>query len=142
MVNSGKHLTAIGKYRKVDVHSAVLGASPHRLVQLLFDGAISRAAEARAHIERRDIPRKVASINACLAIVNGLRGSLNMDQGGEIAIHLDRLYDYIARRLIAANSRNDVEAVREVHKLLSEIRSGWIGIGSEIEGTPVAGIGG
>jgi flagellar protein FliS len=138
MANKSGYLAAIGKYRKVDMHSAVLSASPHRLVQLLFDGAISRIAEAKGHTERRDAARKAASINACVNIVNGLRGSLNMEKGGDIAIQLDRLYEYIARRLIVANRRNDLAALTEVHGLLSELRSSWAGIRAESEDAPAA----
>ena len=125
MANIGKFLSAIGKYKKVDVQSAVLGASPHRLVELLFDGAIARLTEAKAHMERKDLAKKAQSVNSCLDIVNGLRGALNMEQGGEIAINLDLLYDYIARRLITANCNNDVEILKEVHALLTGLRSGW-----------------
>ncbi|MFO1435242.1 MAG: flagellar export chaperone FliS [Gammaproteobacteria bacterium] len=128
MANIGKFLSAIGKYKKVDVQSAVLGASPHRLVELLFDGAISRVVEAKAHMERKDLAKKAVSITSCLDIVNGLRGSLNMEQGGEIAVNLDLLYDYIARRLISANCNNDVEILKEVHGLLSELRASWSSI--------------
>jgi flagellar secretion chaperone FliS len=135
MANKGNYLSAIGKYKKVDMHSAVLSASPHRLVQLLFDGAIARVAEAKGHTERGDMPRKVASISACVNIVNGLRGSLNMEKGGEIAIHLDQLYDYIARRLIAANRRNDLAALAEVQQLLHDLRKGWEGIRDNAEGS-------
>ncbi|MEZ5444414.1 MAG: flagellar export chaperone FliS [Gammaproteobacteria bacterium] len=138
MANAGRTISAIGKYRKVDVHSAVLGASPHRLVQLLFDGALARLAEALGHIERGNMAGKRAAIDACIAIINGLRGGLNMEAGGELAVRLDQLYDYMARRLVSANRRSDPEALREVHRLLCEIRTGWDGIREAAESISMA----
>jgi flagellar protein FliS len=61
-----------------------------------------------------------------------------MEAGGELAIRLDQLYDYMARRLVSANRRNDPEALREVHRLLCEIRTGWDGIRGAAESISAA----
>ena len=57
-----------------------------------------------------------------------LKGSLDLEKGGEIAANLDSLYAYMTRRLIEANHENSVEKVQEVTNLLSEILQGWVDI--------------
>jgi flagellar protein FliS len=133
MATLGKMISAIGKYKKVDLHSSVLGATPHRLVQLLFDGALARIVEAQGHMHRRDPARKGEAIGRSLDIINGLRGALNLEAGGELAAQLDSLYDYMARRLLMANLKNDPEALREVQELLLQLSSGWAGIRETVD---------
>lgn len=109
---------------------AVLTASPGQLVLMLFDGALrflNQAKEALAWPE--DNTRRYEVINTSLVkaqnIITELRATLNLEDGGEYASNLDRLYDYYLRRLFEANIRKQVEPVIEVEHLLRQIRDGW-----------------
>jgi flagellar protein FliS len=116
------------QYTQIGVQMGIESASPHRLIQMLLDGALSKIAIATGHMQRNAVAEKGKEISVAISIVNGLRFSLDFEKGGEIAANLDRLYDYAARHLVEANIRNDITALEEVHKLLSEVRSGWMGI--------------
>lgn len=113
------------QYRQTGVSSAVLDASPHELIALMLAGARERARLAIACLERGDTVRKAQAISEAGAIVAGLDGALNLEAGGEIADGLQALYDYVQRRLLAANAHNDADALREVDALLGEIESAW-----------------
>lgn len=119
------HRSALQKYNQVKAHVQTEGASPHRLIQILMDGALEKIHVAKGLIERRDIPEKVRQINWALSIVDGLRQSLDMEKGGEIANNLESLYDYIQRRLIVANAENNPLILDEVASLMFEIKSAW-----------------
>lgn len=112
-------------YNKIAVQTAVDAGSPHRLVQMLFEGAIEKVAVAKGHLGRGEIPQKGQNISWAISIIEGLRSSLDMDQGGEIAVNLDGLYDYMKRRLVQANMRNDSGMLDEVSSLLREIKDAW-----------------
>jgi len=116
---------ALKHYSHVRAHAHTEGASPHRLIQILIDGALEKMRSAKGMIERRDIPEKVRHINWTLSIIDGLRQSLDMERGGEIAQNLDALYDYMQRRLVVANMENDPKIMDEVAGLLNEIKSAW-----------------
>ncbi|BCE01388.1 flagellar export chaperone FliS [Marinicellulosiphila megalodicopiae] len=112
------------QYQQMSAHTAVMDADPHRLIQLLFEGALARIAKAKGHIERSEIEARNETINSAIRIVGGLQESLDMD-AGEIAQNLENLYDYMIRRLFEANSKNSTVMLDEVAKLLIEIKSAW-----------------
>lgn len=120
-------------YEHVGLETAVQTASPHQLILLLFEGASQALANARGAMEQNDIPRKGMAIsNAIDIILNGLKVSLNLEEGGELAQNLQALYDYMSRRLLHANLHNDINALNEVSKLLHELHSAWIEIGGKV----------
>ncbi len=116
---------AFEKYNQVRAHAHVEGASPHRLIQLLMDGALEKIRVAKGVMARNDVAEKVRHINWALSIIDGLRQSLDVEKGGEIAQNLEALYDYMQRRLIAANIENDAKILDEVASLLIEIKTAW-----------------
>ncbi len=116
---------AVGRYREVGVETGVLEADPHRLIQLLMEGTLERLHAARGCMERGEMARKGQLIGGALSIVGVLRGALDMERGGEIASNLDRLYEYMERRLLEANLRNDPSLLDEVAGLLREIKEAW-----------------
>ena len=63
-------------YASVGAQSRVSAASPHRLIQLLMDGALDRLAIAKGHMQRRDVPQQVNAVNRAMSIIGGLRMSL------------------------------------------------------------------
>jgi flagellar protein FliS len=68
-------------------------------------------------------------------VVEGLRASLNRDRGGEIAVKLDALYDFIVRRLVAAGA-GDARGFDDAQKLLQELRDTWAEIDPERRQSP------
>ncbi|MGH8219252.1 MAG: flagellar export chaperone FliS [Steroidobacteraceae bacterium] len=132
----------LAAYQSVSVHGAVAGADPHALVQMLLDAAMERVTAARACIERGEIARKAKLLHSTVILIAELRGSLDLERGGDLAQNLSDLYDYMIRRLIQANLSGDAGAVAEVLGLLGEIRGAWVAIGPEVKhgasATPVA----
>jgi flagellar protein FliS len=117
-------------YAQVSVESGVMGASPHQLIVMLFDGALSALLRARILMNQGNIAGKGLAISKAINIIdNGLKNGLNHEQGGEIADNLATLYDYMKRRLMQANLHNDVAALEEVSGLLENIADAWRQIG-------------
>lgn len=118
-------MTALQQYQTVSTQAQAAGADPHRLIQMLMEGGLTRLAQARGAMERQQIAEKGELISKAIGIVNGLRQSLDIEQGGEIAVNLDSLYDYMVRRLMEANLKNDSAILEEVSGLLREVKEGW-----------------
>jgi flagellar protein FliS len=113
-------------YATVGIDVAVETADPHRLILMLFDGAIAATTIAKMHMEQGDIPQKGAKISKAIELINsGLRASLDMESGGLLAERLAALYDYMVQRLFWANVQNEPGALDEVTTLLSELRDAW-----------------
>lgn len=122
--------SGVQAYQKVGLESAVLSASPHQLVVMLFDGAYSALVRARLFLEQGDIPAKGEALSKAINIIdNGLKAGLNMEVDSDLTANLAALYDYMVRRLLHANLRNDVEAIVEVEGLLNNIADAWKQIG-------------
>ncbi|MEZ5558436.1 MAG: flagellar export chaperone FliS [Pseudomonadales bacterium] len=124
--------SAIAQYRKLDVQTAIDGATPHKLVDMLLDGAQTRLRRARACIEHRDFEGRSAAVNSAMDIISALQASLDHDRGGDLSGNLEALYDYMTRRLFRANADNDLDAVREVLDLLATLHEAWRAIGDQI----------
>ena len=117
-------------YQKVGIESAVMSASPHQLIVLLFDGAMSALVRARLFLDQGDLISKGEALSKAISIIdNGLKAGLDMDAEGELSNNLASLYDYLVRRLLLANMHNDVETIMEVEGLLNNIADAWKQIG-------------
>jgi flagellar protein FliS len=123
--------SALMQYRKVGINSGVQDADPHRLVQMLFQGAVDGLNVAQGQLRNGDVPAKVASITRVINILWGLREGLNFD-AGDVAQNLDALYDYMIERLAHANAHNDEAALEEVRSLLMPIKGAWDEIRGEL----------
>jgi len=117
--------SAIAQYQRVNNAGAVEGASPHRLILMLMNGALERLVQARGAIEHRDIALKGAMIGKATMIIGGLQSSLDRNQAPDYVDNLDRLYDYMQRRLLEANLKNDVSLIDEVMELMKTLRNSW-----------------
>ena len=113
-------------YAQVSLESSVRSADPHGLILLLFEGAASAMSLALLHMEQNRIAERGSNISKAIDIIaNGLKSSLNIEEGGELAERLSALYDYIVQRLLWANMRTDPAALKECMELLGEIHSAW-----------------
>jgi len=116
---------AMNQYKQVGVHSAVMDATPHRLVQMLMEGVLERVALAKGNIARNEVAKKGENISKAITIIGGLHASLNKEAGGELSENLSNLYSYIARRLVVANIRSDERILDEIANLIGEVKAGW-----------------
>jgi flagellar protein FliS len=124
----------VNAYANVGLETGIASASPHKLIVMLYDGALVALLSAKTNIAANNIAAKGTAISKAITIIdNGLRASLDKEAGGEIAANLDALYDYMSRRLLHANLKNDVPAIEEVHRLLSDLREAWVAIGDKVE---------
>lgn len=120
-------------YTQVGLETGVSDADPHRLILMLFEGALLSIATASAAIERNDIPGKGQAISKAIEIINdGLKISLDYEAGGELAERLGALYDYMTSRLLYANIHSSRPALDEVGGLLREIKGAWESIGTQV----------
>lgn len=122
-------MAALKQYQTVNTQAQAVDASPHRLIQMLMEGGLTRIAQARGAMERQQTAMKGELIGKAIGIIGGLREGLNLEQGGEVAANLDRLYEYMANRLLEANVQNDTAPLDEVAGLLRNVKSGWDVIG-------------
>jgi flagellar protein FliS len=120
---------ALNAYAQISVNGTVAAASPHKLIAMLFEGALLSIATARGHMQRKEIAAKGMAISKAISIIDeGLRISLDMKAGGDLAEKLDALYEYMSHRLFVANLKNEIDILDEVAGLLNELKDAWIQI--------------
>lgn len=121
-----------GLYRQVGAQTGVEGASPHRLVTLLFDGFLDCLVQARGAMEASDTEAKGRALGRAGRIVDeGLKASLH-PAGGELSHNLSLLYSYISAALLKAHLHNDAAALDECRHLMEPLRDAWVSIGAQI----------
>lgn len=121
-------------YHQVGAETAVAGASPHKLVAMLFDGYMDSLAQARGAMRSRQYEQKGRAIQRAIRIVDeGLRGCLDMKGGGSLAQDLHDLYGYLTMRLTLANLRNDESVLDECQNLMQPLREAWASIAGHVD---------
>jgi flagellar protein FliS len=124
----------VNAYANVGLETGIASASPLKLIIMLYDGALAALLGAKVNMAAGNIAAKGSAISKAITIIdNGLRASLDRNAGGDIADNLDALYDYMSRRLLQANIKNDVGIVEEIHGLLADLRGAWVSIGDKAE---------
>lgn len=118
-------MAALKQYQTVNTQAQVADASPHRLIQMLMEGGLSRLAQAKGAMLHGQAAQKGELISKAIGIIGGLREGLDLQRGGEVAANLDRLYEYMVARLVEANVTNDAAILDEVAGLLRNVKSGW-----------------
>ncbi|WP_018949435.1 flagellar export chaperone FliS [Thioalkalivibrio sp. ALMg11] len=122
---------AVNQYRQSGALAEAQVADPYRLIQMLFEGALERIAVAKGAVQQGNVGLKGEKIGKAIDIVESLRALLDHDKNPELAGRLDVLYEYMSRRLLEANAKNDPAALDEVTGLLRQIKAGWDEIPSE-----------
>lgn len=123
---------ALSQYKTVNVDAGVAAASPHRLVQMLMAGALTRMAEARGALARHDRAAYGEAVGKAISVVGGLREGLNLELDNPLVNNLDGLYDYMQRRLTEANLSPDDAILDELSGLLRTVKEGWDGIADQV----------
>ena len=126
-------MRALRQYQKVNSHAQISEASPHRLIQMLMEGALERMAQAKGAMARGDIAQKALLITKAIDIITGLRAGLREENTDdkEALRQLDSLYEYMTKQLTLANAKNEPELIDEVARLLITVKSGWDAIAPE-----------
>ncbi len=128
----GSMQRGVNAYAKVGLETSVISASPHKLIVLLYDGALAAIKSAANHMLAGNIAEKGEAIGKALDIINnGLRASLDKKGGGDIAANLDALYVYMTQRLLTASLQNKSAMLEEVQALLVDLRDAWTQIGEK-----------
>jgi flagellar protein FliS len=106
-------------------NNQVLTAKNSKLILMMYDGAIRFARESINKIRSKDIAGRGAYIRKTQDIILELMNSLDMENGGEIANNLSRLYLFMNRNLIMANIQGEEKYIEDVVKILVELKATW-----------------
>lgn len=121
-------------YRYLELESSVAQADPHRLIEMLLDGAADAIVQARSALRDGRIPAKGEATGRAVRILDeGLKASLD-PRGGELAENLKSLYQYMTHRLLQANLSNDDAKYAEVSGMLDQLRDAWKRIAAQVRG--------
>lgn len=128
---------ALSAYAQVEVETGIQGADPHKLIAMLFEGALLAISAAKGCMLRKEIAAKGAAISKAIAIIDeGLKISLDEKASPVLVGNLKALYEYMCHRLLTANLNNEVEPLDEVIRLLSELKGAWDAIGGNAAPKP------
>ncbi|ENN7014062.1 flagellar export chaperone FliS [Enterobacter ludwigii] len=118
--------TGNSAYTAVSLDSQIVGATPHQLIVLLYDGAINAMKRAEIYFQSGNIARRGEMISRAINIIdNGLRAGLDHEKGGKIAEELESLYEYISRTLLEANLNKSGEKLPHLIALMTEMQETW-----------------
>jgi flagellar secretion chaperone FliS len=124
---------AANSYKDVGLETSVMGADSHKLVAMLYQGALLAISEAKYEMQNRHTETKGKAVSKAISIIGeGLQASLDMNVGGEIAQNLFSLYGYMVKRLAEANLNNDTAMLDEVTQLLTELQNAWNAIRPQV----------
>lgn len=129
----GLRTPAASMYRSVNASTAVEGASPHKLVSMLYQAVTSEIAAARGALARGDVAEKGRAIGHAVRILEeGLIAPLDMAAGGPLAQNLRDLYQYIVYRLTIGNLKSNDAALAECATLARSMSEGWDAISGQV----------
>jgi flagellar secretion chaperone FliS len=121
------------RYQEIEINTA----TPVELVVLLYDAAMASLQKAQEHIATGEIEKRTRCLNKATSIITELQANLNFASGGSIAPSLDRLYLYMKNRIFQANLQQNAAPVKEIVKLLNNLREAWAEISRKETREPV-----
>jgi flagellar secretion chaperone FliS len=119
------------QYARQYEQTQVVTSSGVQLVVLLYDAAIQSMEMARRDIQAKNVREKARHLGRAIAIIGELNSVLDLEQGGEIARSLRRLYDYMLMELVEANARNNEQKLEAPLRCLSTLREAWREVASQ-----------
>jgi flagellar protein FliS len=130
----GPRRNSVTTYRDVNASTAIEGATPHKLVSLLYQSVTSEIAAARGAIARRDIQEKGRAISHAVRVIEeGLLAPLDVVGGGPLALNLRDVYQYLVQRMTLANVKTDDGMLAECANLVEILRQGWDAIAAQVD---------
>lgn len=118
-------MQTVNPYLKQYKKNQVETATPEEVLILLYNGAIQYLNKAKIGIEQKDNEIVNKNIMACEKIILEFMNTLDMENGGELAANLHRLYDYFYRTLVSANLNKDMAKLDEILRHLKNLRETW-----------------
>jgi len=112
-------------YLKQYQTNQVQTASPERILIMLYDGAIQFLNKAKKEVENKNIQEVHNNIVGAQKIIAEFMNTLDMKIGGQVAVNLYNLYDYLHFRLVQANLKKDVVMIDEVIVHLKDLKQTW-----------------
>ena len=109
------------RYRQSQVETA----SPAQLVVMLYDGAIRFLTIAREKMVAGELEPRHAHLIKAQKILAELLSSLNLKEGGDVALNLQRVYSFMLQQLVEANLYDKPKPIDDVLAMLRELREGW-----------------
>ena len=129
MYQYGRFRAGTARYQSVDIASRIEGATPHQLVQIMYEELL-KALDAMAFATARgDYVQRGQQQSKALGVLTGLETSLDFDKGGQIAVDLVAIYREARRLVVAGGRENDARMVSQAREMIQEIASAWDAIG-------------
>jgi flagellar protein FliS len=120
------NLSAAKAYATIGLETGVPSAEPHQLICMLFEGALLSVAQAKQHLVAKNLPAKGLAVSRAVQIIEeGLKASLDLRAGGDLARNLWQLYEYMSRRLLLASLNSEVSGMDEVLRILGDLKEAW-----------------
>ncbi|WP_322522117.1 flagellar export chaperone FliS [Guyparkeria halophila] len=126
------------QYQSIDLEAKVESASPHGLIAMLYEGLLTRVAQAKHAMLAGQFEQKGLNVTKAINILGGLKDGLDAEQSPELAERLEELYDYCQRRLLDASAQRDTDGFDEVSALIREVKEAWDAIQPEVARMAVA----
>lgn len=116
----------LNAYRQTKVKTAGQG----RLIVMLYDEAIKQLDRASQEMDQTH--KKLDTVHNCIVktqdIITELMASLDFEKGGDIAQNLYSLYMFFNQLLMEANIQKDGKNLREIRRMMAELREAWASI--------------
>lgn len=130
MYQYGRFRAGTARYQSVDIASRIEGATPHQLVQIMYEELL-KALDAMAFATARgDYVQRGQQQSKALGVLTGLETSLDFDKGGQIAVDLVAIYREARRLVVAGGRENDARMVTQAREMIQEIAAAWDAIGN------------
>lgn len=113
------------QYASNYVETAVSEATPHKLVEMLYEGVLKHLSLTKFFIDQKNFEKKSEHSNKALSIINALRDGVDLEKGQDVGGNLYDLYDYCYRQLFKASSQNDLAVVSEVIEIMKDLSDAW-----------------
>lgn len=125
MYQYGRFRAGTARYQSVDISSRIEGATPHRLVQIMYEELL-KALDAMAFATARgDYVQRGEHQAKVLAILTGLETSLDFDKGGQIAVDLVAIYREARRLVVSGGREGDPKLIVQTREMIQEIANAW-----------------
>ncbi|SNS43016.1 flagellar protein FliS [Sphingomonas laterariae] len=120
-----RYAPAGARYHAVDVATRIEGASPHRLVAILYEELLTRMSGLKAAMGNGDGARRADNQTRVLAIIAALDAGLDHDKGGDVAPLLAKIYAEASRLVSLAVRDNDAAPLDDARGIIADIATAW-----------------
>ena len=119
-------------YNRVSVETS----DQKTLILICYDEAIRSLRMGKDCYLNKKYEEKARQFTRAQDFISELASSLNMEAGGEIALYLRNIYQFILSNIVKADSNKNIKMIEYMIAMLSELRSAW----EEIDTRPAAGV--